>query len=842
MKSFFILSCILVFLAGAVPYEAPAGTNGILEGIVKDKKTGEVLPGVTVVLVGLQRGTATGPDGRFELQNIRAGTYDVRVSHVGYRPSVLKGVIINPDLRTRLAIALEPSDVALDEIVVTLEKPLIQTDITGTTFIVSGEDVKALPVNNVFDIVGFKAGTTTEGNVRGGKSSEVMYYVDGLPVQDLMGGGSALSVPKSSVLGMSILTGGFEPEYGNALSGIVNIVTRSGGTDHNAMLRADRDNLFGGTQVNRESQFEGFASGPVIADRLWYIGVISGSVSDTRWWQDFRGIIKGPIEQNVNALAKIDYALTPTMRLGAHMLYGDKRRHEYDFAWRYNLPGLPPERKRSSRLAAILSHSITESFFYTASLSRYSGGTDIGDGAREEIKLLTPYMYDFYLRYVVDGQRAWWTRSTQETYTAKVDGILKMEKAHLLKFGAEMNYYNLHSDIIRFEPRRTYFGKPLVNEPQLDFSSSYAYAPRSGSVYLQDKVDLPDEGILLNFGARFDFLDPRAERPAIEATLQGDTAYAFKPGQLVKADSKYQFSPRFGAAIQASEHGYVFVNLGWYMQFPLFDYLYTGLDRVALGRGVAAITGNQNLEPERSKLWEISFKYSMPENLVASATYYRKETSNLVDAKTFISGDSKLAGNYGFAEYVNTPFAESQGIELVLSRERGEWITGEISYTYMTAEGTSGSASDGYYIAQYGLPPGVRVYPLSWDQRHSVKAITTINTPWDLAITSVVQWHTGRPYTRYPTATGFDRVVAGNFHQNNDRMPAFVNVDIRVEKKLRLPWWGEASAALYCESRNLSDGRNVRWMDSNGRIGGELGDPGGYFIGRRTCFGVLVSF
>jgi outer membrane receptor for ferrienterochelin and colicin len=842
MKSAVTAACALLAFALLGGPTACAGTNGILEGIVRDKKTGEPLPGVTILLMGHDRGIASGIDGRFELQNIRAGVYDVRVSHVGYRASVLKGVIINPDLRTRLTVTLEPTDLELEEIVVTLDKPLIQTDITGTTFIISGQDVQALPVSNVLDVVGLKAGTTSEGNVRGGKSTEVMYYVDGLPVQDLMGGGSALTVPKSSVLGMSILTGGFEPEYGNALSGIVNIVTRTGGTDHRAMVRADRDNLFGATQANRESQFEGFASGPVIPDRLWYIGVVSGSVSDTRWWQDFQGVVRSPVDQNVNALAKIDYAVTPTLRLGAHALYADRRWHDYDFSWRYDLAGLPPERRQSNRLAVILSHSITERLFYTASISRYHAGTDIGYGAREEVTLLPPYMYDFYLRYVVSGSRAWWARSWQQTTTAKVDATLKMEKVHLLKFGAEMNFYDLHSDIVRFEPRMTYFGKPLVNEPQLDFSSGYAFAPRSGSFYLQDKMDVPEEGILLNFGVRFDYLDPRASRPAVEATLLGDTAYVFKPGQSVKADVKYQFSPRFGAAIQATENGYVFVNLGWYFQYPLFDYLYTGLDRVALGKGVPAITGNPNLEPERSKLWEISFKYILPENLVASATYFRKETNNLVDTKTFIPADSKLAGNYGFAEYVNTPFAESQGLELVLARERGAWITGELSYTYMKAEGTSGSASDGFYIAQFGLPPGVRVYPLSWDQRHTVKAVTSVAVPWDLAITSVVQWHTGRPYTRYFTATGFDRVAAANFYQNNDRMPSFFNIDVKVEKTFRLPWWGEANAILYVDSRNLSNEKNVRWIDSNGRIGGELDDPGGYFIGRRTSLGFQVSF
>jgi hypothetical protein len=160
----------------------------------------------------------------------------------------------------------------------------------------------------------------------------------------------------------------------------------------------------------------------------------------------------------------------------------------------------------------------------------------------------------------------------------------------------------------------------------------------------------------------------------------------------------------------------------------------------------------------------------------------------------------------------------------------------------MVAEGTSGSPFDGFYIAQYGLPPGVRQYPLSWDQRHTLKGIATVATPWDLFLTAVVQWHSGRPYTRYPTATGFEPVIAGRFYQNNDRMPAFFNLDLKVEKNFPLEWWGGAVATLYLDVRNISNERNVRWIDSNGRIGGELDDPSGYFIGRRTSLGFQVIF
>jgi hypothetical protein len=58
-------------------------------------------------------------------------------------------------------------------------------------------------------------------------------------------------------------------------------------------------------------------------------------------------------------------------------------------------------------------------------------------------------------------------------------------------------------------------------------------------------------------------------------------------------------------SMQITERGDLFVNLGWYFQYPLFDYLYTGLDRIALAKGLGAITGNPDLEPERTRQWEM---------------------------------------------------------------------------------------------------------------------------------------------------------------------------------------------------------------------------------------------
>jgi len=819
---------------------ASAGTNGSVEGRVIDAKTGEPLPGVNVIIVELQAGTSTDTSGRYVLRNIRAGIYGVRFTHVGHTPRLVRGVLIDPDRRMALDVALQPSDIPLAEVVVTEETPLIRQDVTGTTYFLKGDDVKLLPIGNVTDVLGLQPGVTLEGNVRGGKTTDVSYLIDGLPVQDLMAGGLASVLPASSVFGMSIYTGGFEPEYGNALSGVVNIVTRTGGEDQRFYVRADKDDLSFYTQVNKTSDFEASASGPVIAQKLYYTAAGRGVLTDTRWWQDMDIFFSSPIDRTWSAFAKLDYIATPTLRVAAQMLYTRHDWRDYEFPWRYNLDGLPPESRTSNRFAVIVSQTPSDKFFYTASLCRYYSGNAIGNGSPADVPQDVPWQYDFFLRYVVQGQRAWWARASQESYSAKFDGTLTFVEGHLLKFGGEGIWYNLNSTVIRFEPQMTFFGKPLADAPLLDYSSAYRYFPRSGSFYAQDKIDFLDGSGVLNIGLRYDFLDTRATRPAIgiAASESGGSANAAPvPGGV-----KQSFSPRFGASFPVDEKSSLFVNFGWYTQFPLFDELYTGLDRVALAKGVSAVLGNPGLEPERSAMWEISYKRSLQYELVVSATYFKKSISNLIDTKAFVPGFSHLSGSYGFAEFVNDPYADVEGLEFSVTRSAGAWITGELSYTYMVAEGTSGSAYDGFAAAEYGLPVTPQIYPLSWDQRHAVTAVLNFATPDRTNVHVVAHAHTGRPYTYYPTTSGFAPIDVGLFSLNNQRMPGYSSVDVLLEQHMTLDFWPGCDASVYLDVRNLLNSQNVAWMDANGQVGGELGDPSGYYIGRRTRFGVRLSF
>ncbi|MGH7452656.1 MAG: TonB-dependent receptor, partial [bacterium] len=605
--AFFFLAPIALF----------AGTTGILEDFVRDKATGAALPGVNVVVSQTTQGAATTKDGYFRIHNIPAGTYEVRIALIGYQTVTFRNIVIQPDLATRLNVEMIEKAIDLGEIEVRAERPLIQRDVTGTTHQIEREKIAQLPVDKFQEVVGLQAGTTAEGNIRGGKAREVMYLVDGLAMQDLVSGGLSIDLPKNAIQQLNIKTGGFDAEYGNALSGVVNVVTRSGSNRREYFLSADKDNLFGGKQHSLASDVELSLAGPMQRDKLYYFWANNAYLTDTRWWQDFRHFFKSPIRRELHGVAKLDYLLSPAKRLGAQVLYAWQDWHEYEFSWRFNLEGLPRRRQNAYRLALTWSHTLSQNTFYSLNLGQSLIHSRIGEGDPAAANL-SPYQYDLFLQYVVSGDRRWAGENFQRLSTLKLDFTTLLPPRHALKAGVEFNYYDVEADLRKLEPQLTYFGKPVLEAPVLNYSSNYRYFPRSGSIYLQDKIEFKYDGSILSLGLRYDFLDPRASRPAVELIPLGPGQFQEEIRGYVPATVKYRLSPRFGFSAPLAAGSFIFINYGHYFQSPLFDYLYAGLDNVKLRGGVNVLRGNPDLKPEFTKAWEISMRHNVKENVVAT--------------------------------------------------------------------------------------------------------------------------------------------------------------------------------------------------------------------------------
>ena len=834
---FWLSLFIIIFFAGSISF---AGTDGILEGRILNKETKEPLIGVSISILGTNQGTASDLDGNFHINNVEAGTYDLKISNIGFQPMIYKAVVVRLGLRTRLSIELVPTTVELAEMEITAERPLIEKDNTSSNFSIGASQVERLPVRSVQDIITLFPSVTAEGNVRGGKSTEVVFLVDGLPMQDVIGGGVGSTLPKSSITELSIQSGGFEAEYGNALSGVVNIITRRGSNRYSAVMRVEKDNWLAGSwnkQHNKSTEVELTLSGPVISDRLYFFTANTFQANDTRWWQDFDKFFNSPVYKDLSGIGKLDLNVTPRIHLTAQSVYSLRDWRDYEFSWRFNLNGLPPRSRSSYRTTATLSHTLTNTFHYSLSLSHYYLRSKIGTDKNSLD--LTPYEYDIFLEYVVKGSRSWWSDTKQNIYTSKFDVVYQPNQNNIFKAGLEYNQYDIFSDLVKYEPQKTYFGKILPDEPLLNFSNSYHYFPRSGSAYLQEKLEVEKDGAVVNLGFRWDFLDPSSQRPVVEYTKAdtGSGEYQSQVTHFVNASLKQQISPRMGLSFPLMWDMLLVMNYGHYFQFPLFDYLYSGINPQQLRSGVNVLVGNPDLKPERTHAWEIGVRYGIDEKTLLSITYFKKEFIDQVDSKTFLASKARTAGDYGFAEYVNNAFASAEGLEFVLSRHRDEFLSGTLSYSLMRTEGVSDYVNQGLNMHQWGFPVLNEPYPLSWDQLHTFKLNLDVNLPWQIICNLIWTYNSGRPYTFFPTKDGFtaeDQTRA--FIPNNARLPNSSVVNMKFSRKFSFT--NLISLQVYGDVRNLFNNKNVKWADANGRLGGQLNDPSAYYDPRRFSIGV----
>ncbi len=221
---------VIVTLFSAV---LTAGQTGKITGTVVDQETGNPLPGVNVLLEGTSMGAATNSDGKFVILDIPPGLYLVKFSFIGYATITIENVRSTTDLTTNLyTINMNPEAIEGETITVTAERPLIEINATNEVHVVRAEDIKNLPVRGYANVVALQTSVVDdEGtlHIRGGRSEEVGYYVDGVSAVDPYSLTRRGSIPNISIEEVSIQAGGFGAEYGGAGSGIVNTTTKTGG-------------------------------------------------------------------------------------------------------------------------------------------------------------------------------------------------------------------------------------------------------------------------------------------------------------------------------------------------------------------------------------------------------------------------------------------------------------------------------------------------------------------------------------------------------------------------------------------------------------------------------------
>ncbi|MBC7187271.1 MAG: carboxypeptidase-like regulatory domain-containing protein, partial [Calditrichaeota bacterium] len=231
-----LVSASLVLLSGGGTVEA--GTTGKIAGRVVDADTNQPLPGVNVVIEGTMMGAATDANGYYFVINVPPGVYTVKASMIGYQEVRYENVRVSIDMTTPLNFRLKETVLDLGEAVtVVAERPLVRKDLTSTEAVVNSQTIQRLPVDRFHDVVNLQAGVV-EGHFRGGRQGEVMYMIDGIPVNDIYSGQPAFEVENNAIAELQVISGTFNAEHGQAMSGVVNIVTREGGERYAGSLSA----------------------------------------------------------------------------------------------------------------------------------------------------------------------------------------------------------------------------------------------------------------------------------------------------------------------------------------------------------------------------------------------------------------------------------------------------------------------------------------------------------------------------------------------------------------------------------------------------------------------------
>jgi hypothetical protein len=244
------ISATLILVAGLLGNTAlnAQANKGTIRGKITDQKNGEGLPGVNVVVKGTARGAATGVDGNFQISQLNPGDYQLDISFLGYKQVQRTGVKVSAGGVTEINIQMEETLLALgQEIVVIGEKPLFSLDETTTRRAITSAEIQNAVVENVTDVVANQVGVVESDNeihIRGGRSYENAFLLDGVSVQDpLSGTGFGLRLSTEAIEEIEVLTGGFNAEFGQAMSGIVNVSTKEGGEDYHGTISYKRDHF-----------------------------------------------------------------------------------------------------------------------------------------------------------------------------------------------------------------------------------------------------------------------------------------------------------------------------------------------------------------------------------------------------------------------------------------------------------------------------------------------------------------------------------------------------------------------------------------------------------------------
>jgi len=259
--------------------------NAKITGRVTEAETGDPLPGANVRLAETGYGAATNQNGEYTIFNVSPGTYTVVVSFVGYRTVRRQNVEIISGVTKRLDFELETAEFEGQEVVVTAEEPLVNPTATNAVRQVGREEIASLPTRSSETYYSIQPGVTVQNgevHIRGGRSNETDYLLDGLSSRSLLGTNNVVAVIPEALEETQVFMGGYAANRGGANGGIVQQTLRTGGSEISALAQYEGDGLadsFNDTYSYGDQDAVLTVGGPLYWDNVRFF--VAGNYRDT---------------------------------------------------------------------------------------------------------------------------------------------------------------------------------------------------------------------------------------------------------------------------------------------------------------------------------------------------------------------------------------------------------------------------------------------------------------------------------------------------------------------------------------------------------------------------------
>lgn len=776
----YLLQSFCLFLLTAATVSAQSGV-GKLAGKIVDATTGEPLIGANVVVINTEHGAATDLEGNYFVLNITPGTYNVRVSYVGYGSKTVQDVRIVGGITYELNVQLT-GGLNLNEIVVTDSK-FFEEKATNTVKVIDSDQISKLPVKGVTNIASLQSGVVkTEGsggadgnatlNVRGGRGNEVLYIVDGIPQNNVLSGNSAAQVSDAAIEQMSFQVGGYEAKYGQAQSGIINVTTKSGAPTYAIMADAVTSSW---TDKFGYNLYSGNLSGPFIpgdarhtfflsAERGWFLDAEPNAIPI-----EFESIGKTyDVHPNNSAgvwrfTGRTYHSFGDfTVRLGANVNTREGRMYTHRYA-KNNAEFMPAFEQNNYSYSAKVSQTLSKNTFWnlTGGFRRYYY-SQFDPHMKDNLFLYgnKEYMKNtFGVTISANGQRILedangifygygrvnnaYTKNENDVYSADFD-FTSQQKSHLLEFGGGVSYnlvryysiapIGLSSDVyvdkteeqIFEDMQPTVFGYDVTGRSKTGTNySDKGLRPKTpvfAYTYIQDRYELED--LVLNLGVRVDYFDTQADE-LINPSLPyagGSNPKDFDDGDFRTKKAEVLVSPRIGLGFPVTNTTVFHAQIGRFVQQPALTDVYAGkYDLLQFKSMSPQYVQNASIKSEETIQYEVGFRQILGEVAALNITAFYKNIKGLVNQQNNYFQRVPGGQTIAYIAPTNSDFGTTKGLAFSFDLSRLGYFSLSAQYTYSIAEGTGSSTSSSFtavFRNNDNAAPKV-IAPLDFDQRHT---------------------------------------------------------------------------------------------------------------------------